>query len=118
MRAQTFHAAALGQLRHFAPDAVGRIAASKALALRQIANSLPAPYKFRPAADLATEVEWAKNRRIEPQRYLAELGDHEPPIPPDLMQRVYRTYEARKHEPRGRRLRDDGKPQSGKESDD
>ena len=56
------------------------------------------PYKFRPAADLATEVEWAKNRRIPPGRYLAELGDHEPPIPPDLMHRVYRTYEQRKRE--------------------
>ena len=98
VRASTFHSAALGQLRHFAPDAVGRIAASKALALRQIGNTLPMPYKFRPAADLATEVEWAKNRRITPERYLAELGDHEPPIPPDLMHRVYRTYEARKRE--------------------
>ncbi|MGZ4352662.1 MAG: ATP-dependent helicase, partial [Gaiellaceae bacterium] len=98
VRASTFHSAALAQLRHFAPDAVGRIAASKALALRQIGNTLPMPYKFRPAADLATEVEWAKNRRIAPERYLAELGDHEPPIPPDLMHRVYRTYEARKRE--------------------
>jgi DNA helicase-2/ATP-dependent DNA helicase PcrA len=98
IRASTFHAAALGQLRHFAPDAVGKIAASKALVLRQIGNRLPAPYKFRPAGDLATEVEWAKNRRIEPDRYLDELGDHEPPIPPDLMAKVYRSYEQRKRE--------------------
>ncbi|HET8605936.1 MAG TPA: UvrD-helicase domain-containing protein [Gaiellaceae bacterium] len=98
VRAQTFHAAALAQLRHFAPERVGRIAASKALPLRQIANALPAPYKFRPAADLATEVEWAKNRRLPPDRYRAGLGEHEPPIPADLMHRVYRTYEARKRE--------------------
>ena len=26
----------------------------------------PAPYKFRPVGDLATEIEWAKNRRIPP----------------------------------------------------
>ena len=64
VRASTFHSAALRQLRHFAPDAVGKILPSKALALRQIANSLPAPFKFRPAGDLATEIEWAKNRRI------------------------------------------------------
>ena len=57
VRASTFHAAALAQLRHFAPDAVGTILASKALVLRQIGNTLPAPYKFRPAGDLATEVE-------------------------------------------------------------
>ena len=65
---------------------------SKALALRQIANALPAPYKFRPAGDLATEIEWAKNRRIPPDRY----DGREPPIPLDLMQRVYREYERRK----------------------
>ena len=92
VRASTFHAAALRQLRHFAPDAVGKILPSKALALRQIANSLPAPFKFRPAGDLATEIEWAKNRRIGPERY----DGREPPIPLDLMQRVYREYERRK----------------------
>jgi DNA helicase-2/ATP-dependent DNA helicase PcrA len=93
VRASTFHSAALRQLRHFAPGSVGRILPSKALALRQIANRLPAPYKFRPAGDLATEVEWAKNRRIPPEEY----GDgREPPIPVDLMQRVYGEYERRK----------------------
>ena len=55
-----------------------------------------APYRFRPAADLATEIEWAKNRRIAPGDYLSSLGDHEPPIPTDLMVRVYREYELRK----------------------
>jgi DNA helicase-2/ATP-dependent DNA helicase PcrA len=92
VRASTFHSAALRQLRHFAPERVGRILPSKALALRQIANRLPAPYKFRPAGDLATEIEWAKNRRIPP----AEYGDRQPPIPLDLMQRVYAEYERRK----------------------
>jgi DNA helicase-2/ATP-dependent DNA helicase PcrA len=98
VRASTFHAAALAQLRHFAPERVGRIVPSKALALRHIANSLPRPYRFRPAGDLATEIEWARNRRIPPARYHEALGDHEPPIPADLMHRVYRTYEARKQE--------------------
>jgi DNA helicase II / ATP-dependent DNA helicase PcrA len=93
VRASTFHSAALRQLRHFAPESVGRILPSKALALRQIANRLPAPFKFRPAGDLATEIEWAKNRRISPEEY----GEgREPPIPVDLMQRVYTEYERRK----------------------
>ncbi|HZQ80446.1 MAG TPA: ATP-dependent DNA helicase UvrD2 [Gaiellaceae bacterium] len=92
VRASTFHSAALRQLRHFAPERVGTILPSKALWLRQIANGLPAPFKFRPAGDLATEIEWAKNRRIPPDRY----DDREPPIPLDLMQRVYRQYEERK----------------------
>ena len=92
VRASTFHAAALRQLRHFAPGRVGSILPSKVLLLRQIANRLPAPYKFRPAGDLATEIEWAKNRRIPPSAY----RDREPPIPLDLMQRVYTEYEQRK----------------------
>jgi DNA helicase II / ATP-dependent DNA helicase PcrA len=96
--ARTFHSAALGQLRHFAPDRVGKILASKALPLRHIGNTLPSPYRFRPAGDLATEIEWAKNRRIGADRYLDELGDHLPPIPHDLMARVYRRYEERKAE--------------------
>ena len=96
IRCATFHSAALGQLRFFAVEPPKRILASKALPLRYIGNSLPRPYRFRPAADLATEIEWAKNRRIAPDDYQRSLGDHEPPIPPDLMLRVYREYERRK----------------------
>src|SRR3954466_8075360 len=95
VRASTFHSAALALLRRFAGDP-GRILSTKALLLRQIANRLPAPYKFRPAGDLATEIEWAKNRRLTPQTYLEGLGDHEPPIPADLVHRVFRQYEERK----------------------
>ncbi len=96
VRAGTFHSAALRQLRHFAPDEVGRIVPSKALLLRQIGNRLRAPYKFRPAGDLAAEIEWAKNRRIGPDRYLEAAAEREPPIPADLMARVYADYEQRK----------------------
>ncbi|HZQ15993.1 MAG TPA: ATP-dependent DNA helicase UvrD2 [Gaiellaceae bacterium] len=92
VRASTFHAAALRQLRHFAPERVGKILPSKVLLLRQLANRLPAPYKFRPAGDLATEIEWAKNRRVAPPEY----EGRDPPIPLDLMQRIYRDYERRK----------------------
>jgi DNA helicase II / ATP-dependent DNA helicase PcrA len=96
LRASTFHSAALGQLRFFASTPPQRILASKALSLRHIGNTLPRPYRFRPAGDLATEIEWAKNRRITPDRYLRALDGHEPPIPADLMARVYREYERRK----------------------
>jgi ATP-dependent DNA helicase UvrD/PcrA len=96
VRAGTFHSAALRQLRHFAPDEVGGILPSKALLLRQIGNRLPGAFKFRPAADLAAEIEWAKNRRIGVAGYLDAAADREPPIPADLMARVYRDYERRK----------------------
>lgn len=98
VRARTFHSAALAQLRNLAENPPGQILASKAAPLRQLANSLPAPYKFRPSADLANEIEWAKNRRLTPLTYADSLGDHEPPIPVDLMQPIFRRYEERKNE--------------------
>ena len=76
VRASTFHSAALALLRHFAGDP-GRILASKAVLLRRIGNGLPGAYRFRPAGDLATEIEWAKNRRLTPDTYRDRLGDHD-----------------------------------------
>src|SRR5437016_7597013 len=82
--ARTFHSAALAQLHHFAPDRVGRILATKALLLRQIGNTLPGAYRFRPAGDLATEVQWAQNPRLPPQTYRAPRAGAppDPPTPP------------------------------------
>ena len=96
LEARTFHSAALSQLRRAKGDGPGRILSTKALLLRQIGNTLPPPYRFRPAGDLATEVEWAKNRRLTPQIYRGSLNGHEPPIPDDLMAGVFREYERRK----------------------
>ena len=95
VRASTFHSAALALLRHFQGDP-GRILATKALLLRRIGNTLPGAFRFRPAGDLATEIEWAKNRRVTPETYDDALGDREPPLPRDLMGRVFREYERRK----------------------
>jgi ATP-dependent DNA helicase UvrD/PcrA len=95
VRASTFHSAALALLRNFQGDP-GRILSSKAILLRRIGNGLPGAYRFRPAGDLATEIEWAKNRRLTPETYRDGLGDHEPPLPLDLMHRVFREYERRK----------------------
>jgi ATP-dependent DNA helicase UvrD/PcrA len=96
VEARTFHSAALSQLRRARGEGPGRILSTKALLLRQIGNTLPRPYRFRPAGDLATEVEWAKNRRLSPESYRRGLAGHEPPVPPDLMARVFREYERRK----------------------
>ena len=93
---RTFHAAALAQLHHFVPESTGSVLPSKALLVKQSAGSLPRPFRFRPLADLANEIEWAKNRRLTPATYLEGLGEHEPPIPPDLMAGVFTGYERRK----------------------
>ena len=74
VRAATFHSAALAQLSYFGKVPNLKILSSKVLPLRAIANSLPMPYKFTAAADLATEVEWAKNRRLTPETYLDGLA--------------------------------------------
>jgi ATP-dependent DNA helicase UvrD/PcrA len=95
VRARTFHASALQQLHYFGRGP-GGVLPSKALMLRQIANSLPRPYRFRPAADIATEIEWAKNRRIAADRYEELADERSGTLPPDLMGRVYREYERRK----------------------
>jgi DNA helicase-2/ATP-dependent DNA helicase PcrA len=96
VQARTFHAAALAQLRYFVGDELGQILPSKALMLQPIRRSLPPPFKFRPLGDLAGEIEWAKNRRLTPETYLASLDGHTPPIAPDVMASVFRRYEAQK----------------------
>ena len=95
MRANTFHAEALAQFRRFSPEQP-EILSHKGQVLHRIAQSLPMPYRFTALRDLAGEIEWAKNRRIPARDYLERLGPHEPPIPADLMHRVYVTYEQRR----------------------
>jgi len=100
VEARTFHSAALSQLsrlwtRHTG-ETLPEILDHKAPVIASLANALPPPHKFLPRRELAGEIEWAKNRMIPPARYLAELGDHEPPIPAELMHRVYDGYERRK----------------------
>ncbi|MGH2748720.1 MAG: ATP-dependent helicase [Actinomycetota bacterium] len=96
VRAMTFHAAALGQLEQFMPGSASNILERKADILYPIARSLPVPFRFVPVMDIAKEIEWAKNQRVAPDRYRSALGEHEPPIPEEHMERIYRAYEDRK----------------------
>ena len=100
VEARTFHAAALSQLsrswlRYKEAD-LPKVLDHKAGVISSLANALPPPHKFLPRRELAGEIEWAKNRMIPPDRYLAELGEHVPPIPAELMLRIYEGYERRK----------------------
>ncbi|HSJ51379.1 MAG TPA: ATP-dependent DNA helicase UvrD2, partial [Actinomycetota bacterium] len=100
--ARTFHAAGLAQLSRLWPELVGEplpeILPSKAPLIASLANALPPPHRFLPRGELANEIEWAKNRLVQPDRYLAEIAAsaHEPPIPAELMHRVFDGYERRK----------------------
>jgi DNA helicase-2/ATP-dependent DNA helicase PcrA len=102
VEARTFHSAALQQLNRLWSQHTGEplpdVLDHKAPLIASLANALPPPHRFLPRRELAGEIEWAKNRMIPPDRYLDELGPakHEPPIPPELMQRIYEGYERRK----------------------
>jgi DNA helicase-2/ATP-dependent DNA helicase PcrA len=102
VEARTFHSAALSQLSRLWPTygdgPLGDILDSKGPLIASLANALPPPHKFLPRRDLASEIEWAKNRMVAPGGYLDELtrSGHEPPIPAELMVRVYDGYERRK----------------------
>ena len=71
----TFHAAALRQLRHFWPTAVGGIAPqlvpAKAGYLAEAAGSLGLPRDRTLIRDLASEIEWAKVSRVARDDYAA-----------------------------------------------
>ena len=100
--ARTFHAAALAQLRHFWPSRhdgapVPAILDSKLRLLVPLVGRLPGGYRFTPSKDVADTIEWAKVRRIRPERWVREGGDRAP-IPAELFARVYRDYERAKTE--------------------
>jgi len=102
VEARTFHAAALSQLSRLWEMHTGSplpdILDSKAPLIASLANGLPPPHKFLPRSELAGEIEWAKNRRVTPNSYLEvlEAEDHTPPIPAELMHRMFEGYERRK----------------------
>lgn len=101
--ARTFHAHALSQLRHFWPsrhDGAPMPATldSKVPLLLPLVRALRAPFRFTPAKDFAHEIEWAKGRRITPSEYERRAADEArvPPVPVDVMARVYAGYERAK----------------------
>ena len=106
VEARTFHASALRQLGTLWPRFTGRdlpeVLNTKAQILNPIANGLPGAYRFLPRRELAGEIEWAKNRLVNPVGYLEaiEAADRTPPLPADLMQRTFAAYERTKGERR------------------
>jgi DNA helicase-2/ATP-dependent DNA helicase PcrA len=102
VEARTFHSAALAQLGRLWPEFTGHdlpeVLGAKAQLLNSIANGLPGAYRFLPRRELAGEIEWAKNRMIDPAGYLGAIvaAGRTPPLPPDLMQRVFANYERAK----------------------
>jgi ATP-dependent DNA helicase UvrD/PcrA len=98
--ARTFHAAALRQLRYFAPRlfegrALPELAESKARLVGLAAARAAVRADRTAARDLAGEIEWAKSSLVEPGEYAvaAAKAMREPPYEPAKVAEVYAAYE-------------------------
>jgi DNA helicase-2/ATP-dependent DNA helicase PcrA len=97
----TFHGVAWGALRTRWADQ-GRTALAlldrKGQLLSELAPVVPGKDKRSVAADLATEIEWAKARMITPDDYIDAVAaaSRKPSLRPMLVAEVYAAYELRK----------------------
>ncbi|MGY1632406.1 ATP-dependent helicase [Geodermatophilus sp. SYSU D01186] len=102
VQARTFHAAAMRQLRYFAPRVLGgpmpglvenklRLVASAASRSRLSTDRIS-------LRDLASEIEWAKTTLATPDDYpaRAQAAGREPPFEPSVVAQVYAGYESAK----------------------
>ncbi|MDQ1246106.1 MAG: ATP-dependent helicase UvrD/PcrA [Actinomycetota bacterium] len=104
VRVRTFHAAALRQLRHYYPRAVGRdlpeVTPVKAPLIGASASSLSLPTNSAALRDYSAEVEWAKVNSIPTHEYAAaaQRVGRVPPasLPLASMASLYAEYERRK----------------------
>jgi DNA helicase II / ATP-dependent DNA helicase PcrA len=105
VEARTFHGAARWMLSVLWEPITGQrmpeLMPHKIALLEDLVRRLAAPDCFRPRREIAQEIEWAKNRRVPPDRYLNELAatGHEQPLRDDeRMQRIYADYERAKQQ--------------------
>jgi DNA helicase-2/ATP-dependent DNA helicase PcrA len=103
VQARTFHAAALRQLRYFAPRIFeGRelpeVIDSKARLVGIAAARSGMRADRTVARDLAAEIEWAKSSLVEPGEYTvaAAKAMREPPVDAARVAEVYAAYEVAK----------------------
>ena len=100
VQARTFHAAALRQVRYFAPRllegrAMPELLESKARLVGLAAARVNVRADRTGARDLASEIEWAKSSLVEPGEYpvAAAKALREPPFDPAKVAEVFTAYE-------------------------
>lgn len=98
--ARTFHAAALRQVRYFAPRlldgrAMPEVVESKARLVTLAAARAGLRADRTAARDLAGEIEWAKSNLVEPGEYpvAAAKATREPPFEAATVAKVFTAYE-------------------------
>jgi DNA helicase-2/ATP-dependent DNA helicase PcrA len=99
VQARTFHAAALRQLTHFWPTAVGgpvpQVIESKIGLLAEAAKRLRLSAGLPELRDAAAEVEWAKVTQVRPDDYpeASAKAGRAGPFQPVVLARLYAAYE-------------------------
>lgn len=100
VQARTFHAAALRQLRYFAPRlfdgrALPDLVESKARLVTLAAARAGVRADRTAARDLASEIEWAKSSLVEPADYpvAAAKAQREPPYEAAQVAEIFTAYE-------------------------
>jgi DNA helicase-2/ATP-dependent DNA helicase PcrA len=103
VQARTFHAAALRQVRYFAPRllegrAVPELLESKGRLVALAAGRTGVKVDRTAARDLAAEIEWAKSSLVEPGEYAVAAAKalREPPHEPAKMAEIFAAYESLK----------------------
>ena len=97
MQVRTFHAAALRQLRHFWPRAIGGqphdVVAKVTPLVAEAASRCAVATDSATVRDLVAEIAWAKQVEVEPERYAEHASQRTPPLPPADVARVYAAYD-------------------------
>ncbi|HET9516682.1 MAG TPA: ATP-dependent DNA helicase UvrD2 [Actinoplanes sp.] len=100
VQARTFHAAALRQVRYFAPRllegrAMPQLLESKARLVVLAAARAGVRTDRTGARDIAGELEWAKSSLVEPGEYVVAAAKalREPPVEPAKLADVFAAYE-------------------------
>ncbi|MDP9429403.1 MAG: ATP-dependent DNA helicase UvrD2 [Actinomycetota bacterium] len=102
VQARTFHAAAMRQLRFFAPRVLGgpmpQLVENKLRLVAAAASRSRLSTDRTSLRDLASEIEWAKTTLATPDDYpaRAQAAGREPPFEPAAVARVYASYESGK----------------------
>jgi DNA helicase-2/ATP-dependent DNA helicase PcrA len=103
VQARTFHAAALRQVRYFAPRllegrAMPELMESKARLVGLAAARAGVRADRTAARDIAGEIEWAKSSLVEPGEYAVAAAKalREPPYEPAKVAEVFAAYESLK----------------------
>ncbi|WP_409332917.1 ATP-dependent helicase [Trujillonella humicola] len=102
VQARTFHAAAMRQLRYFAPQVLGGPMPPLIENKLRVVGSAAARHRLTTdrtsLRDLASEIEWAKTTLATPEDYPAKAAaaGREPPFEAAAVAQVYASYEAAK----------------------